>query len=82
MKALQFFLILISLIFAGCMEKWQGFGTLQAGMTRNQVQKAYGEPFQNMLLKRVDGGFIEFWFLIPLALLMDLSRLLLKTASW
>jgi hypothetical protein len=62
MKALQFFLILISLIFAGCMAKWQGFGTLQAGMTRNQVQKAYGEPFQNVLLKRVDGGFINFCF--------------------
>ena len=60
MKALQFFLILISLIFTGCMAKWQGFGTLEAGMTRNQVQKAYGEPFQNVLLKRTDGGFIEF----------------------
>jgi hypothetical protein len=62
MKALQFFLILISLIFTGCMAKWQGFGTLEAGMTGNQVQKAYGEPFQNVLLKRTDGGFIEFWF--------------------
>ena len=62
MKALQFFLILISLIFAGCMAKWQGFGTLEAGMTRNQVQKAYGEPFHNVSLKRTDGGFIEFCF--------------------
>lgn len=62
MKALQFFLILISLIFIGCMAKWQGFGSLEAGMTRNQVQKAYGEPFQNVLLKRTDGVFIEFWF--------------------
>lgn len=62
MKALQFFLILISLIFAGCMAKWQGFGTLEAGMTRNQVQKAYGEPFHNVSLKRTDGGFIELWF--------------------
>ena len=59
MKALQFFLILISLILTGCMAKWQGFGTLEAGMTQKQVQKAYGEPFQNVLLKRTDGGFIE-----------------------
>ena len=41
------------------MAKWQGFGTLEAGMTQKQVQKAYGEPFQNVLLKRTDGGFIE-----------------------
>ena len=44
------------------MAKWQGFGTLEAGMTQKQVQKAYGEPFQNVLLKRTDGGFFEFWF--------------------
>ena len=46
------------------MAKWQGFGTLEAGMTRNQVQKAYGEPFQNVSLKRTDGGFIEFCFFV------------------
>ena len=59
MKALHFFLILISLIFTGCMAKWQGFGTLEAGMTQKQVQKAYGEPFQKVLLKRTEGGFSE-----------------------